>query len=84
MFCREDGTPFYPDWITGEFERLVEECELPKIRLHDLRHNVASLPLANGMPVHSVANLTGRDINTLESIYHHVDRVSADWIDMSE
>jgi hypothetical protein len=30
MFCREDGTPFYPDWITGEFERPVGECRLPK------------------------------------------------------
>lgn len=72
MFCREDGTPLQPDSITDQFDALVAECGLPKIRLHDLRHNVASLLIARGMPIHSVAKLTGHDIATLESIYHHL------------
>jgi site-specific recombinase XerD len=58
--------------VTAEFKRLVEECGLPRIRLHDLRHNVASMLLARGMPLASVAKLTGHDEATLKQIYHHV------------
>ena len=41
MFCREDGAPIPPDWVSKRFNRLIAECGLPKIRLHDLRHNAA-------------------------------------------
>jgi integrase len=89
MFCEVDGTPLRPDWITEEFERLVEACGLPKIRLHDLRHNVASLLLAKGMPFASVMKLTGHDEDTLKKIYHHVVgevvtpeiQAAADWME---
>ena len=89
MFCETDGGPLRPGWITEEFERLVAACGLPKIRLHDLRHNVASLLLAKGMPLHSVAKLTGHDEATLKSIYHHVVgeivtpeiQAAADWME---
>ena len=72
MFSQPDGSPLYPDDITAEFNRLVEACGLPKIRLHDLRHNVASLLLATGMPFASVMKITGHDEDTLKKIYHHV------------
>ena len=72
MFCQSDGSPLYPDGITAEFNRLVEACDLPKVRLHDLRHNVASLLLATGMPFSSVMKITGHDEDTLKKIYHHV------------
>jgi integrase len=72
MFCQSDGSPLYPDDITAEFNRLVAACGLPKIRLHDLRHNVASLLLATGMPFSSVMKITGHDEDTLKKIYHHV------------
>jgi hypothetical protein len=58
-------------------------------RLHDLGHNVASLLLAKGMPLHSVAKLTGHDEATLKSIHHHVVgeivtpeiQAAADWME---
>lgn len=89
MFCAEDGTPLSPDWVTAEFKRLVNECGLPQIRLHDLRHNVASMLLARGMPFASVAKLTGHDEATLKQIYHHVVgevvtpeiQAAADWME---
>ena len=37
-----------------------------------LRHNVASLLLATGMPFASVMKITGHDEDTLKKIYHHV------------
>jgi site-specific recombinase XerD len=75
--------------VTAEFKRLVDECGLPRIRLHDLRHNVASMLLARGMPFASVAKLTGHDEGTLKQIYHHIVgevvipeiQAAADWME---
>jgi hypothetical protein len=88
-FCAEDDRPLNPDRVTAEFKRLVDECGLPRIRLHDLRHNVASMLLARGMPFASVAKLTGHDEATLKQIYDHVVgevvtpeiQAAADWME---
>ena len=45
VFCRPDGSPFDPDTISGQFERLVRRSGLPRIRFHDLRHTHATLLL---------------------------------------
>jgi len=74
IFCQEDGNPLNPDSVTDMFNAIVQEMGLFKIRLHDLRHNAASLLLATGMPFANVAKLTGHDENTLKTIYHHVSR----------
>jgi hypothetical protein len=29
VFCLEDGTPLYPNWVTARFERLATEAGLP-------------------------------------------------------
>jgi integrase len=89
MFCQTDGSPLSPDWITDEFKRLVEECGLPMIRLHDVRHNVASMLLARGLSYASVAKLCGHDEATLKGFYDHTVReivtpemqAAADWMD---
>ncbi len=36
---QEDGAPFKPDSMTRKWERLLDKVNLPKIRLHDLRHS---------------------------------------------
>jgi integrase len=61
IFADEDGSPIHPGAITKEFARLIREAGLPSIRLHDLRHNAASLFLAAGVPVEVVAKMTGHD-----------------------
>lgn len=38
VFCWEDGRPIYPDTITEWLARLAEECALPHLTLHGLRH----------------------------------------------
>ncbi len=35
VFCRQDGSPFDPDTVSGQFERLVRRSGLPRIRFHD-------------------------------------------------
>jgi integrase len=45
VFTREDGSPVRPDYATRLFTRLVRQANVPRIRLHDLRHTHASLAL---------------------------------------
>lgn len=72
MFCEPDGSPIAPQSITDRFQALSAEAGLPQIRLHDLRHCAASLLLAHGVAIASVAKLTGHKIQVLENVYSHV------------
>lgn len=40
VFSR-DGKPLPPAFVSRHFDRLVTTCDLPRIRLHDLRHSSA-------------------------------------------
>jgi integrase len=50
VFCKENGTPLHPQTFTQTFERIVEKSELPRIRLHDLRHTHATIALHAAVP----------------------------------
>lgn len=43
IFCKEDGTPYRPDYVTRRFKRLAALAGLPVIKLHEGRHSAASL-----------------------------------------
>jgi integrase len=43
------GRPLHPDCLTREFDRLLRTADLPRIRLHDLRHRYATLALKTGI-----------------------------------
>lgn len=49
VFAREDGTPIHPDLFSQVFDRAVARLDVPRIRLHDLRHTHATLGLAAGI-----------------------------------
>jgi integrase len=49
VFRHRNGKPVTADWLTRRFKRLVDELDLPPVRLHDLRHAAASIGLAAGM-----------------------------------
>jgi integrase len=46
---RTDGVPYSPDYITRACREAVARADVPRIRLHDLRHTWASLALAAGV-----------------------------------
>ncbi len=50
IFPNSIGNPIDPSNLRLDFNRLLEEAGLPKIRCHDLRHTAASLMLNNGVP----------------------------------
>lgn len=49
VFCREDGVPYSPDYITRAFREAVARVGVARIRLHDLRHGWASMALQAGV-----------------------------------
>ena len=79
-----DGlTPWFPDSVTRSFGRLCAKAGLKGIRLHDLRHYVATRLLTNGVDVRTVAGRLGhRDASTTLNVYSHfieqADRGAAD------
>ena len=53
--------------IVKSFQQLLEKLELPRQRLHDLRHYFATSQLANGAALHDVKHLLGHSTITLTS-----------------
>lgn len=68
----EGNDPWRPDVATNRFGRLRKEVGLHDVRLHDLRHFVASLLAAEGTPLPTIsARLGHRDKATTLNIYQH-------------
>ena len=73
LFTDELGAPLHPETFSTRFESLAAAADLPRIRLHDLRHTAASLMLASGENVKVVAELLGHSSPTItQTIYQHV------------
>ena len=49
VFCRPDGGPLHPERFSRTFDREIAKTDLPRIRLHDLRHSWATLALTAGV-----------------------------------
>jgi len=66
------GAVHHPDSFSGYFERLVKAAELPRIRLHDLRHSYATLALASGAHPKVVSDRLGHStISFTLDVYSH-------------
>jgi integrase len=53
------GAATHPDSFSGAFNRLVAHADVPRIRLHDLRHTHATLLLKAGIPIKVVSERLG-------------------------
>ncbi|WP_406297394.1 site-specific integrase [Embleya sp. NBC_00888] len=60
VFTQANGEWLHPGWVSARFTYLVEEADLPPIRLHDLRHCAATL-----------AHAAGADIKTISAMLRH-------------
>lgn len=73
----EDGRVIEPNYLTRTFHKVILESDLPTIRLHDLRHSVASNLLNRGFTVVQVAEWLGHSSSTTTlSYYAHTDKTS--------
>ena len=71
--------------VSRKFKRLCEQEGVPDVRLHDLRHFVATQLLSAGVDVRTVAGRLGhRNASTTLNVYAHFveqsDRRAADVI----
>ncbi len=77
------STPWRPDGVTSRWTKWRSKAGLDGVRLHDLRHFMATTMLAAGVPVSVVAGRLGhaRPATTLNVYSHFVDagdKVAAD------
>lgn len=67
------GNLIQPEYISWTFPKILERCELPRVRFHDLRHTNATLLLAAGANMKDVQCWLGHsNYSTTADIYGHV------------
>ena len=76
IFCRPDGRPYHPESFSKTFDRRLARSaysDLPRIRLHDLRHTWATLALVAGVDVAIVSKRLGHSSPMVTwQTYQHV------------
>ena len=72
VFTQWDGRPIYPGSITQWFRKFIKRYDLPPITLHGLRHTNATLLIAGGTDIRTVAARLGHsNTSTTTNIYAH-------------
>ena len=72
VFSHPDGSPRVPSTLTLAFRRLSRRVGLQGVRLHDLRHTMASLYLEQGVNPKTVAERLGHASVTITlDLYSH-------------
>jgi len=78
VFTKGDGSPLNPLAVTRRFDTVVASANLPRIRLHDLRHTSASVGLASGESLIEVSRRLGHSSITITAdTYGHVPSEAA-------
>lgn len=72
VFPSWDGKPLHPDTLTSWFHTFIQKNSLTKVSIHSLRHTNASLLIANGINITTVAKRLGHATTaTTTKIYAH-------------
>lgn len=72
VFLTETGAPIHPSNLLKHFHKTLEAAELPKIRVHDLRHTCATLMLDAGISLVTVSKILGHSsVAVTAKIYAH-------------
>lgn len=73
VFTWENGSPLLPDYVSKEFVRSQRGVDVPRLKLHELRHTHATLLLREGVGVHVVAKRLGhKDPSVTLNVYADV------------
>jgi integrase len=73
VFCREDGKPYYPKYLTDHWAKACADAAVPVIALHDARHTSATTGADAGVPEHVMQRRLGHaDARTTRDWYTHV------------
>lgn len=69
----QDGSLILPSYVSHHFARVIKKSELPYIRFHDLRHNVATVLHEGGRDMKDIQGWLGHsDIATTANVYSHL------------
>jgi len=72
-FTTPIGTALDPRNVTREFQSMLSEAEVPRVRFHDLRHTAATLLLAQGVDPRTIMETLGHSqISLTLNTYSHV------------
>lgn len=88
LFTAWNGSPMYPDTISGWFTDFINRNGFPKVTLHSLRHSNATLMIAEGVDICTVSQRLGHaDTSTTLNVYAHAmksrDLEAADKLEMA-
>ena len=86
VFASPLGTPIDPSHLRRLWKRIAAECDLPAMRLHDLRHAHASLMLLSGVNPKIVSERLGHStvgitLDTYSSVLPNLQQQAADDLD---
>ena len=88
LFTTDEGLPLHPDVLTSWFTDFVKAHSdvLPPVTIHSLRHTNATLQIAAGVPITTVAKRLGHaNTVTTSKIYAHAiksaDEAAAETLD---
>lgn len=66
------GVPVRPDWVSTKFRQFRKGAALPALRLHGLRHTVATVAYENGEDSRTIGDLLGHaDQSVTDRTYMH-------------
>jgi site-specific recombinase XerD len=70
VFPNRYGKPLREDRVLKAFHRVCDSAGIPRKRLHDLRHSLASHAYANGAELRDIQDLLGHSkLETTSAIY---------------
>jgi integrase len=73
VFTTKCGGSIEPGYLGSAFSQIVKVAQLPRVRIHDLRHTAATLLLSQGVHAKVVAELLGHSrIAITLDLYSHV------------
>ena len=87
VVARQDGSAYLPDHLTHAFAKLAKRAGFTGLRFHDLRHTSATLLLAAGVDVKTIASRLGHSsavvtLNTYAHMLRQMDEHAASKMDL--
>jgi integrase len=73
VFCRADGSPWTPDYVTHKFHKLAGAAGVPVIKLHEGRHSAASLARDAEVDPEIRRKTMGHADQAMTSHYTHIE-----------
>lgn len=73
VFTAANGQPIFPNNLQRDYERLIKQSEVSRIRVHDHRHTFVTLAIKAGAPITAISASVGHARTSITTdIYAHV------------